>query len=237
MSSGKLEKLVIKAYKDPEFKDFIDEYKVMVNPEKYSLTSKSEYVMDQASGTSGKGPVFNRMPPTELSLDFLFDRTGVITDFGSEGAGDDMNYAHKESGITEDLEKFKKVTYDYEGDQHKPNYLIVSWGSLVFNCFLAEMTVEYKLFGSNGKPIRAMVKAKFKDFVAEQKRVAKENKRSPDLTHYRTVQEGDTLPLMTFRIYGDSKYYLEVAKINKLTNFRKLKVGSQLVFPPIQKQG
>lgn len=40
---------------------------------------------------------------------------------------------------------------------------------------------------------------------------------------------------MTKRIYGDSKYYLEVARVNKLTTFRKLKTGQQLIFPPIQK--
>jgi len=49
------------------------------------------------------------------------------------------------------------------------------------------------------------------------------------------VKEGDKLPLMTFRIYGDSRYYLEVAKINNITNFRKLMVGSKIFFPPIQK--
>jgi len=40
---------------------------------------------------------------------------------------------------------------------------------------------------------------------------------------------------MTFRIYGDSKYYLEVAKANNITNFRKLTVGGKIFFPPIQK--
>jgi hypothetical protein len=37
---------------------------------------------------------------------------------------------------------------------------------------------------------------------------------------------------MTERIYGDSKYYLEVAKINGLINFRQLIPGQELFFPP-----
>jgi len=41
---------------------------------------------------------------------------------------------------------------------------------------------------------------------------------------------------MSFKIYGDSKYYLEVARANKLINFRKLKIGQKIFFPPLQKQ-
>jgi hypothetical protein len=34
---------------------------------------------------------------------------------------------------------------------------------------------------------------------------------------------------MTERIYGDSKYYLEVAKVNGLINFRQLNQGRTLL--------
>jgi nucleoid-associated protein YgaU len=56
---------------------------------------------------------------------------------------------------------------------------------------------------------------------------------SPDLTHRVTVAQGDILPLMTYEVYDDQNYYLQVAKVNKLKNFRKLKAGTTLVFPPI----
>ena len=72
---------------------------------------------------------------------------------------------------------------------------------------------------------------------AEAQRAAREKKSSPDLTHERVVKEGDNLPLMTYRIYGDPKYYLEVARVNGLTNFRKLTPGQKIVFPPIEKVG
>ena len=97
------------------------------------------------------------------------------------------------------------------------------------------MNVEFKLFNPDGTPIRAVAKAKFQEFVEDDLRVAKENNQSPDLTHLRTVKAGDTLPLMSFRIYGDSKYYLEVAKANNIHNFRSLITGQQLFFPPIIK--
>lgn len=229
MSEGKLQKLEIRAFSDEKFNTEIEgsPYVTAVNPEKYSLTYKSEYSKEQPSGSSGGGPKFIRSLPEDLDLEFLFDRTGVFLDSPRE------KDPAKDNGIIDDFAKFKRIVFDYSGDEHKPNYLKVSWGDLLFPCVMTELNVEYKLFNSNGKPIRAVAKVKFKNFIEEEKRAARENNQSPDLTHYRQVLEGENLPLLTHQIYGDSKYYLEVAKVNNLTNFRKLKPGMTLIFPPI----
>lgn len=223
-SDGTLQKLVIHAYSDSKLSNEIDSYTTAVNPERYSLVNKSEYSIENASGSSGGGVKFHRTLPDNLTLDFLFDRTGVFADSPSI-----------DSGIIEDIKKFKKVVFDYNGDEHKPNYLKVVWGDLIFPGVVTEMNIEYKLFKPDGKPIRAVAKLTFKNFIEEAKRAAREKKASPDLTHYRIVKAGDNLPLMTHKIYGDSKYYLEVARVNNLTNFRKLEPGQKIFFPPIEK--
>ena len=235
--SGELIKLKIKAYKNEQFTDEVSEgeFKTLLNPENYTFKYKIEQNDDQASGTSTVAPKFNKALPEDLDLEFIFDRTGVITDNGAPGTEDNKTYKDEGGGIIDDVEKFKKVVFDYNGDQHKPNYLIISWGTLLFKGSLTEMDITFKLFKSDGTPLRAVAKAKFKGFVEDDLRVAMENKSSPDLTHVRVVKEGDTLPLLTYRIYGDSKYYLEVAKANKISNFRKLKVGQSISFPPIAK--
>lgn len=235
--SGELIKLRIKAYKDEQFSEEVadGEFRTLVNPNKYSFKYKIEQNDDQASGTSASAPRFNKILPEDLSLEFIFDRTGVITDYGAAGTSDDKTFKDEGGGIIDDIDKFKKVVFDYNGDEHKPNYLIISWGTLLFKGTLTEMDITYKLFKSDGTPLRATASTKFKGFVEDNLRVARENNSSPDLTHIRMVKEGDTLPLMTFRIYGDSKYYLEVAKANNITNFRKLTVGRKIFFPPIEK--
>lgn len=227
MSSGELKKLKVVAYKDPGFSDKVadGEFDTLMNPEKYVFHYKIEQDEEQAAGTSAVSPRFKKILPENLELEFFFDRTGVIQ--GKEAL---------ESGIIDDIEKFKKVILDYNGDEHKPNYLIISWGSLLFKGSLTEMDIEFKLFKPDGTPIRALAKAKFQGFVEDDLRAARENNRSPDLTHIRIVKEGDTLPLMSYRIYGDSKYYLEVARVNNIVNFRKLKTGQEIFFPPLQKQ-
>ena len=236
--SGELIKLKIKAYSDERFSEEISEgeFKSLLNPDRYTFNYKIEQNNNQASGTSSSAVRFNKIPPENLDLEFVFDRTGVVVDYGSpQTDADDKVYKDEGNGIIDDIEQFKRVVFDYNGDNHRPNYLVISWGTLLFKGTLTEMNITYKLFKPDGLPLRASVNAKFKGFVEDNLRIARENNSSPDLTHVRMVMEGDTLPLMTYRIYGDPKFYLEVAKANNIANFRKLKVGQMIVFPPIQK--
>ena len=62
-----------------------------------------------------------------------------------------------------------------------------------------------------------------------------QNKSSPDLTHVRTIRPGDSIPMLCEDIYGSPIYYLEVAKANNLANFRTLKAGQKIIFPPLDK--
>lgn len=225
--SGELTKLKIKAYRDERFTQEVanGEFNTLLNPEKYLVKYQIEQNQSQAQGTSSAAPRFNKALPEDLDLEFIFDRSGVIKGYEDE-SGD---------GIIDDVDNFRKVILDYNGDEHKPNYLVISWGALLFKGSLSQMEITFKLFKPDGTPIRASARARFKGFIEDDLRIARENNNSPDLTHVRIINEGDTLPLMTFRIYGDPKYYLEVAKANKLVNFRKLSPGQQIFFPPIEK--
>lgn len=226
MSQGELKKLVIKAYKDEKFNDEVadGEFTTLVNPEKYMVAYKPEYTEEQGQGTSGWQPKFAKIAPQEIDLDLLFDSSGVI-----DGEADYVD------GIIGKIEDFKRIVFEYDGDKHKPNYLMVKWGALLFKGSLVDLSIEYRLFAPDGTPIRANAKLKLKGTIDDDLRVARENNQSPDLTHYRKVKAGETLPLMCHRIYGDPKYYLEVARVNNITQFRKLKPGQELFFPPLQK--
>jgi hypothetical protein len=39
---------------------------------------------------------------------------------------------------------------------------------------------------------------------------------------------------MCYRIYGSTGYYLEVAAINGIDNFRNLEPGTRVLFPPLE---
>lgn len=228
--SGKLEKMLILAFSDSKKaesggkKEADDYVEALINPESYTQSYKLKFSKSgQGQGTSGQQLKYEYSEPGEMSFDFLFDNTGII-----DGIPRDS--------ITEDIKKFRSVLIDYKGDAHEPRHFKLVWGeNSIFKGRVTELEITYKLFRPDGTPLRATAKVTFKSSIEEEKRAAKEDKQSADLTHIRKVRAGDTLPLMCFRIYGDSKYYLDVAEANGLDNFRSLVPGVEIRFPPIDK--
>ena len=219
MAKGKQEKLLIEAYRDPEYKDKDGKmFTAMFNPEQYSLKYEVENDDTSGSGTSGSAPTFQRLKPQDLSLDFTIDGTGAT--------GKAVDVAVK-------VKEFLNVAYEYHGDEHKPRYLKIVWGSLIFKCVLKTANIRHSLFSPEGKSLRAKITASFTGFIEDNLRAAQEDSSSPDLSHLRVVKDGDTLPLMAYKIYGDPKYYIQMAKTNNLTNFRRLKTGQKIYFPPL----
>jgi nucleoid-associated protein YgaU len=177
---------------------------------------------------------FEKIEPEDIELEFLFDKTGALP--GTfKGTTDDAIKQESREGVWPDIEKFKKVVYDYKGEIHQPPFLIIQWGELLFKCVLREMSINFKLFKPDGTPLRASVKAKFTSTVENELRVRQQSNGSPDITHVRVVKAGDTLPMLAYQIYEDPSYYIQVAKANNLYNFRHLEPGTKIFFPPIEK--
>lgn len=229
-AAGKLEKMLILAFADSKkaesggVQEADDVFEALINPESYTLAYKLKFSAGgQGQGSSGKQLKYEYTEPEEISFEFLFDNTGIID-------------GNPRDSIAADLKQFKQVLIEYQGDAHEPRHFKLVWGeNSIFKGRVTELAITYKLFRPDGTPVRAVAKVTFKSSIEEQKRAAKENKSSPDLTHVRKVKRGDTLPLMCQRIYGDSRYYLQVASVNGLDNFRSLQPGTTLKFPPVDK--
>jgi len=96
------------------------------------------------------------------------------------------------------------------------------------------MSVDYTLFKPSGEPLRAKVTVAFKEFMSQEEESLRADRKSADLTHVVEVRAGDTLPLLCERIYKDSGYYTQVARLNNINNFRDIKPGTRLFFPPLR---
>jgi hypothetical protein len=228
--SGKLEKMLILAFSDSKTaesggKSEADDYvEALINPESYTQSYKLKFSKSgQGQGTSGQQLKYEYSEPGEMSFEFLFDNTGIIDD-------------NPRDSVADDVLEFRKVLTEYKGDSHEPRHFKLVWGqNSIFKGRVTSLDITYKLFKPDGTPLRATAKVTFKSSIEEEKRAATEDKQSADLTHIRKVKAGDTLPLMCYRIYGDSKYYLDVAAANGLDDFRSLVPGTELCFPPIEK--
>lgn len=216
---GELKKLKIEAFKDLEYNTKADEFEVMFNPSSYTQKYEVEYEESQGQGTTGTPQKFGKIKPQEYSFEFVFDGTGA---------------SGEKKDVSTEIDKFFTITGKVDGETHRPLYLKISWGSLISKCILKSADITYNLFEPDGYPLRAKVNAVFAENIDDVLRTAKENKSSPDLSHYREIREGENLPLLCYEIYGDSKYYADVAKANGLTDFRNLKPGEIIQFPPIK---
>ncbi|MCO4294454.1 LysM peptidoglycan-binding domain-containing protein [Solitalea sp. MAHUQ-68] len=228
---GNIEKLYIQAYKDADLNEPVgDRFYALINPETYTYKYRTEFCETQAAGTSGVALKFSKIPPQDFNFDFLFDGTGAFKDAaGSATTG----AASLKLSVHEQLDDFKKKLFEYNGEKHRPNYLKIIWGTLLFKGVLISLDIEFKLFKPDGTPIRAIAKCTFKGTVTEELRVARENAQSPDITHERTITASDRLSLMANKIYGNQSYYTDVAAFNRLDGFRKIKPGVKVFFPKI----
>jgi hypothetical protein len=226
--SGSLERMVVIAYKDKKFTQKVGEFPVTVNPASYSQLFEIRYNDVQAQGSAEGSPVYNRTPSDTVTFQLVFDGTGVVPSV-LPGV-----VPFTADGITKQISDFKALVFAYNGNIHSPNYLILSWGTLLFRCRMQSFKVNYTLFKPDGTPLRARVDITTKGFNDEEAIALRANKSSPDLSHVLTVKGGDTLPLMCYGIYGTSTPYIQVAEVNGLTDFRDLRPGQQLLFPVMQ---
>jgi nucleoid-associated protein YgaU len=95
------------------------------------------------------------------------------------------------------------------------------------------LKVNYTLFKPSGEPLRAKMDLTFTAYKSTEEVFREASLESPDLTHLVEVKAGDTLPMLCYQIYKDSSYYLAVARLNQLNNFRQLQPGQLLRFPPL----
>lgn len=222
---GEIKKMWIRSYNSAAMddKDFVGEFYALVNPETYSVDLKMETKGGQGQGTSGKQQKFTFKQPEEFTFEFLFDNTGII------------DGKPKPEGITEDLKKLQDMAFKLDGKVHEPRHVHVFWGTFDFKGRITAMTINYKLFNPDGSPIRATVKVTIKKSEEEKERTARERKSSPDLTHRRIFKKGESLPWLCNEIYGDPKYYIQVARVNGIANFRRIPEGSEIYFPPFDR--
>lgn len=212
----------IVAYTDEKFTSTLagGEYEVMLNPEKLQWGRSIQYNEDAAVDTSAPATKYNKTLSEKLSFELVIDCTGVVDDTRVD--------------MPTEIKQLSKVIYDYNGDIHRPNYLIINWGSgLAFKCVLTSFNLSYTLFKPDGTPLRARASLEFSSYIDLATLAKKEKKSSPDLTHLVTVVEGDSLPAISQRIYRSPSHYIQIAQYNGLDKFRRLAPGMVLTVPPL----
>lgn len=219
-----LVKLRIEAYEDPACKSKKKgQINAFLNPSNYQRSFSVNYTADKALGANDVTQIFKSIGPSNLNLSFFIDGTGR------------MPLESRFKDVDDYIDQFNHLVCGFHGDIHRPYYLLITWGKLIFTGVCVSNNIKYTLFSKDGKALRATMEVAFTESIDFKTKAKEAAKSSPDLTHIRTVKAGDTLPVMAYRIYGSLGHHIEVAKHNNLTSFYAIKPGDQLQFPPIKK--
>ena len=194
-----------------------DKYTVEINPSDYKWDRQISFSEDKSIGSIGNTKKFDRVSGESVSFFIMIDGTGAT--LNSDSVNDQLDALYEVLG--------------YDGSEHEPKHSRLNWGTMVFYGRMSSIDVDYQLFKPSGEPLRAKVSLKFDRFMTTKEENQEANRSSPDLTHIVEVKAGDTLPLLCYQIYKDSRYYTDIARINNLDNFRQLQPGLTLIFPPL----
>lgn len=217
-----LEKIKFVAYSDEEFTSEVSgvNYTVMINPESLKIDRAVKYSDKQALNSSAPSQKYESTQGSAMNIDLVIDCTGIVDDTRTD--------------LPSEIKKLQKVVYEYNGKIHRPNYVRIIWGKdFSFDGVLTSFNTTYTLFKPNGTPLRAKVAIAFNAYKAREAVAQKDDRSSPDMTHMLEVVEGDSLPQLSEKIWGDPSLSIKAARFNGLNKFRKLKAGSTLIFPPL----
>lgn len=211
-------------------------FEVMYNPTSFSQNYKAQNLCLPTIGKQTSRIKLQRFRNEKISFDLLFDATGASPSSGTNGVKAAVKAAESPLGVDQPIRSFLNATTGIGVKTHDANNLILIWGTFIFRGRLESADVSYSLFDRSGRPLRATVKASFiqADFAEDVNRLVKLF-QSPDVTKTYQVKAGDTLPLIAKNEYDDESYYIELARVNNLRNYRKLQPGQVLVLPPVNK--
>jgi nucleoid-associated protein YgaU len=256
--AGNLEKLTIHVFDTKDETGYIDQenesskFVVQYNPTNYTLNYGVKLDSTSEDGDGGEEEIstpskVKSVEPDNVSFTFLLDATNASPSatIGTATGGINVPAAVQtlpdgeetvvKNIVSQQIDLFKKITKVVNEKTHEVPLLIISWGTFVKQVICKNVSIAYELFDASGQPIRATVTANFKQQTFEADINAYKKLFSPDLTKVRLVTAGETIFQIANNEYGNPSLYTEIARVNNLTNFRRLRAGQNLVLPPIDK--
>lgn len=227
---GKLGKLLIIFYPNKDLPGVGVPYSPMYNPTSFSVSHAVNYDKYKKPTTGNMSKKFKHVNPRTLTMELFFDGTGASP--SSAGLIPDLTGGLVNT-VDIQIQAFLKLAYQISGTIHQPTYMLIAWGTFIMSGRLKTANVTYTMFAPDGRPLRAKMNITVEESVPEGLLGKILALSSPDLSKSIIVKEGDTLPLLCFKEYKDSSLYPKVARVNNLKNYRKLKQGMELLFPPI----
>lgn len=219
-----MEKLTITAYTDGHFQsEYKSALELPINPEKIKFEKGIKYTEDKQLGSLNGSNAFVRYQPERLSFECLLDRTNA------------MENDDEKKPIKDVIGDIEQRLYLYNRDGHRPSFVKIHYGDIIFQGQLTCMETEFILFNNSGIPLRAELKISLTGYCCQNEEKKKYSKNSPDVSRLVVLKEGQTLAALCYEIYGNSLLVDRVARFNNLNGFRNIPAGTEILFPALKK--
>ncbi len=201
----------------------------LFNPNEFTIERTNQYSEKQFPGMPSSTFQFIKGGARTLTMNLFFDTyekgqdvrslTDKITGWDSASSG----------GIVA-----PKGLMDIDSELHTPPICFFVWGSFIFRCIIENVTKKFTMFLPSGVPVRATLNVRLKEYKDEETQLKEASFESADRTKVWHVKQGDTLWLIAAQEYGDPSLWRPIADKNNIYNPRSLKIGSDLVIPPLE---
>jgi LysM repeat protein len=183
------------------------------NPAELKLTKENTFAEIPIPGLESPPLQYIRGSARVLSMDLLVDTSDELDDVREK-------YVRK---IQQQLYKNDKL--------HAPPILQFIWGKHSFTGVLVSLDVTYILFHSDGKPLRAKLAVKLKEYRKVEVQLKGSPTQSPDVEKRYVVRAGETLSSISDAVYRDPAQWREIARANGITDPRVVPPGTVLTVP------
>jgi nucleoid-associated protein YgaU len=192
----------------------------LFNPKDFSVTKANTWTSKASPGKTAVQPTFGGGQPSEMALDLLFDST-----LPGSGTVSVMQ-------ICTDLFNAMKASKTV-GSSARPPTMTFRWGEFSFEGVAKSLAIQYQLFKFNGEPIRVNAKLSLMQWDVESTKGQNPTTRSTGGLGTHVVRDGDSLPSIAFRAYGDATRWRPIAEENGIDDPLSLRSGRVLNVPSL----
>ena len=182
------------------------------NPAEYKLVKENTFAEIPIPGLESPPLQYVRGGAQVLTMDLVVDTSDELTSVKTKYV----------DTIANCLLKNKKL--------HAPPILDFVWAQQVFRGVLQSLDVTYVLFHIDGKPLRAKLAVKLKEYRPVEIQL-KDPDSSPDVEKRYVVRSGETLSSIASAVFRDPALWRELAVSNGITDPRRVAPGTILVVP------
>lgn len=187
---------------------------VLFNPKEYVIGKKTPWTEMDVAGLDSPPAQFVMGERKRLSMELFFDTSEEKTDVRQ---------------YTSRIENLMMVN----AQEHRPPLLRFSWGTLSFESVLEDLVQRFTLFKNDGTPLRAILKAVFKEYATAAAQLSATRRESADHTKRLVIREGESISSLAAREYNDPGKWRAIALANQIEDPENIKPGTIVELPPL----